>query len=96
MLIALASLKKGLGKLALNPDALKADLERNWAVVAEGIQTILRSVGYPNPYEALKALTRTGKGVDEKTISEFIDSLDVSPDVKQRLHALRPDTYLGY
>ncbi|MBQ9891591.1 MAG: adenylosuccinate lyase [Bacteroidales bacterium] len=96
MLIALASLKKGLGKLVLNPDALKADLERNWAVVAEGIQTILRSVGYPNPYEALKALTRTGKGVDEKTISEFIDSLDVSPDVKQRLHALRPDTYLGY
>ena len=96
MLIALASLKKGLGKLVLNPDALKADLERNWAVVAEGIQTILRSVGYPNSYEALKALTRTGKGVDEKTISEFIDSLDVSPDVKQRLHALRPDTYLGY
>ena len=96
MLIALASLKKGLGKLVLNEAALKADLERNWAVVAEGIQTILRREGYPNPYEALKALTRTGKGVDEGTISAFIDSLDVPDSVKAELHALRPDTYLGY
>ncbi len=70
-LIALASLKKGLGKLILNEAAIHADLERNWAVVAEAIQTILRREGYPNPYETLKALTRTGAAIDEKTIEDF-------------------------
>jgi len=96
MLIALASLKKGLGKLILNEDAIHADLGRNWAVVAEGIQTILRREGYPHPYEALKALTRTGAAIDEATIRSFIDSLDVSKAVKDELHALRPDNYTGF
>ena len=95
-LIALASLKKGLGKLILNEDALRADLERNWAVVAEGIQTILRREGYPNPYETLKALTRTGSGIDAKVITEFIDTLDVAENVKEELRAITPWTYTGF
>ena len=95
-LIALASLKKGLGKLILNENALRADLERNWAVVAEGIQTILRREGYPNPYETLKALTRTGSGIDAKVITEFIDTLDVAENVKEELRAITPWTYTGF
>ena len=95
-LIALASLKKGLGKLILNENALRADLERNWAVVAEGIQTILRREGYPNPYETLKALTRTGAGIDAKVITEFIDTLDVAENVKEELRAITPWTYTGF
>ena len=95
-LIALASLKKGLGKLILNENALRADLERNWAVVAEGIQTILRREGYPNPYETLKALTRTGAGIDSKVITEFIDTLDVAESVKEELRAITPWTYTGF
>ena len=95
-LIALASLKKGLGKLILNEAALRADLERNWAVVAEGIQTILRREGYPNPYETLKALTRTGAGIDAKVITEFIDTLDVAESVKEELRAITPWTYTGF
>ena len=93
--IALESLKKGLGKLILNEAKLKADLENNWAVVAEGIQTILRREGYPNPYETLKALTRTGEGVSRETIAGFIDSLNVSDSVKEELRAISPSTYTG-
>lgn len=95
-LIALASLKKGLGKLILNEEAISADLRRNWAVVAEAIQTILRREAYPNPYETLKNLTRTGAAIDEKTISDFIDTLDVSESVKEELHAISPWTYTGF
>ena len=95
-LIALNSLKKGLGKLILNESAIEADLERNWAVVAEGIQTILRRESYPNPYETLKALTRTGAGINHKTISDFIDRLDVSESVKEELRAITPMTYTGF
>lgn len=96
MLIALASLEKGMGKLLLNEAALKADLEANWAVVAEGIQTVLRSVGYPNPYEALKQLTRKNEKITQQGIADFIEGLDVSEEVKQRLRAIRPDNYYGY
>lgn len=95
-LIALASLKKGLGKLILNRDALDADLHRNWAVVAEALQTILRREGYPHPYEALKALTRTGAAIEEKTISGFIDGLDVPDTVKDEMRAVTPWTYTGF
>lgn len=95
-LIALASLKKGLGKLILNRAAIDADLHRNWAVVAEAIQTILRRENYPNPYETLKNLTRTGAAIDESTISDFIDSLDVSDSVKAELHAITPWNYTGF
>jgi adenylosuccinate lyase len=95
-MIALASLKKGLGKLILNRAAIDADLHRNWAVVAEAIQTILRRENYPNPYETLKNLTRTGAAIDEKTISDFIDTLDVSDSVKAELHAITPWNYTGF
>jgi adenylosuccinate lyase len=95
-LISLASIEKGLGKLLLNEDALHRDLENNWAVVAEAIQTILRSVGYPNPYEALKQLTRTNEKVTAKTISDFVDTLEVAPEVKQRLKSITPHNYIGY
>ena len=83
-MIALASLRKGLGKLILNEEALHRDLEENWAVVAEAIQTILRRENYPNPYETLKALTRTGKRIEEETIRQFIETLDVSERVKHK------------
>lgn len=95
-IIALASLKKGLGKLILNKEVIQKDLEHNWAVIAEGIQTILRREGYPHPYEALKELTRTGTSIDEKTIDLFIDSLDVDNTIKAELHALTPWSYTGY
>ena len=96
-LIAVESTLKGLGKLIVDEKALAADLDNNWAVVAEGIQTILRREGYPKPYEALKALTRTNTHIDEKAISEFIDSLTgISEDVRAELHALSPATYVGY
>ena len=86
---------KGLGKLLLNEDRLYQDLEDNWAVTAEAIQTVLRSVDYPNPYEALKQLTRTNEKVTAETMSAFIDTLEVSDDVKKRLHAITPHNYLG-
>ena len=95
-IIALNSLKKGLGKLILNEAAIEADLERNWAVVAEAIQTILRRENYPNPYETLKALTRTGSVINHETISDFIDRLDVSDSVKDELRAITPMTYTGF
>ena len=95
-MISLASLEKGLGKLLLNEQALYRDLENNWAVVAEAIQTILRSVGYPNPYEALKALTRTNEKVTATTIAAFVDTLEVAPEVKERLKKITPHNYIGY
>lgn len=95
LMIAVQSLQKGLGKLILNEEKLKADLENNWAVVAEAIQNILRREGYPNPYETLKALTRTNRKIDEKGIHDFIDTLEVSEAVKKELKAIRPENYTG-
>ncbi len=93
--IALKSLLKGLDKLELNQAAINADLEDNWAVVAEAIQTILRREAYPQPYEALKALTRTNTKITADTIRTFIDGLDVSDAVKTELRAITPFTYTG-
>ena len=95
MLIAIASTLKGLRKLLLNEQAIAADLDNAWAVVAEGIQTILRREGYPKPYETLKALTRVNTGMNAETISSFIDTLNVSDAVKAELHALAPGNYTG-
>ncbi|MBL6627009.1 MAG: adenylosuccinate lyase [Bacteroidetes bacterium] len=94
-LLAMQNLQKGLHKLIVNEHAMDADLESNWAVVAEGIQTILRRESYPQPYEALKALTRTNEGITQRTISAFIEDLAVSDAVKEELRALRPQTYTG-
>ena len=95
-MISLNSLKKGLGKLILNEAAIAADLERNWAVVAEAIQTILRRENYPNPYETLKALTRTGAGINPETIADFIETLEVSEEVKEELRVITPSSYTGF
>ena len=94
-LIGFSSLQKGLGKVILNDAALAADLEDNWAVVAEAMQTILRREAYPNPYEALKALTRTGGHITEQTIKEFVEGLDVAESVKAELRAITPHNYVG-
>ncbi len=94
-LIAYASLMKGLNKLLLNKSAIEHDLESNWAVVTEGIQTILRREGYPNPYEALKALTRTNETISQKHIAKFIDGLKVSVAIKAELKKITPQTYTG-
>jgi len=94
-LIAIKSTIKGLNKLLLNSDAINAGLEANWAVVAEAIQTILRREGYPNPYEALKELTRTNQQVNAVTIAEFVNSLDVSNSVKNELKRITPQNYTG-
>ena len=91
----LRSLMKGLNKVILNREALDRDLENNWAVVAEGIQTILRREGYPKPYEALKALTRTNVHITHESIAAFIETLDVAETVKEELRALAPSTYTG-
>ncbi len=93
--IAFKSLTKGLGKLLLNEKALYRDLDNCWAVVAEGIQTVLRREGYPKPYEALKALTRTNEGITAESISDFIDTLEVSDVVKAELKAITPHNYTG-
>lgn len=93
--ISMRSLAKGLGKLLLNENAIKRDLEDNWAVVAEGIQTILRREGYPNPYEALKELTRTNEEINAKTMAAFIETLNVSEEVKEEMRALTPHSYTG-
>ena len=93
--IAFKSLTKGLGKLLLNENALYRDLEQCWAVVAEGIQTVLRREGYPQPYEALKALTRTNEAITANSISAFIDTLNVSEAVKTELKAITPHNYTG-
>jgi len=95
MLIALKSLLKGLEKLILNPDAIQKDLRDSWGVVAEGIQTILRREGYPEPFEALKRLTRTHSHIDQQIISDFIDSLEVSQTVKAELKKITPENYTG-
>lgn len=94
-LIGLQATLKGLGKLLLNPLKIDADLEENWAVVAEAIQTILRREGYPNPYEALKGLTRTNDKINKETISAFIETLSVSDAIKQELKAITPQNYTG-
>src|SRR3989339_1104670 len=94
-LIALKSLLRGLGKLILNEDKIKTDLEANWSVVAEAIQTILRREGYPKPYEALKDLTRTNHKIDKNVIHEFINSLAVTDDVKEELKKITPQNYTG-
>lgn len=94
-LIAYESALKGMGKLILNETALHRDLENNWAVVAEAIQTILRREGYPKPYEALKALTRTNATISEQSISSFIDTLNVSDEVKNELRKISPHNYTG-
>ena len=93
--IALHSILKGLNKLLLNEQAIGNDLDNAWAVVAEGIQTILRREGYPKPYEALKALTRTNSQITGNSIQEFIDTLDVNDDVKKELKAITPQNYTG-
>ncbi|ADR23713.1 adenylosuccinate lyase [Marivirga tractuosa] len=94
-LIAFESLKKGLGKLELNPAAIEHDLTENWAVVAEAIQTVLRREAFPAPYEALKALTRKNEKITQNTISEFIDSLEVSDSIKNELKDITPFNYTG-
>lgn len=95
IVIAVQSTLKGFGKLLLNKEALHNDLENCWAVVAEGIQTILRREGYPKPYEALKNLTRTNEAITEKSIANFIAGLDVSEDVKKELVKITPHSYTG-
>ena len=94
-IIAFKSTLKGLNKLIINRAAIEADLEENWAVVAEAIQTILRRESYPNPYEALKALTRTNSKVTQASIAEFIDTLDVSAELKEQLKQISPSNYTG-
>ena len=93
--IAIQSTMKGLRKLILNEEKINADLDNNWAVVAEAVQTILRREAYPNPYEALKALTRTNKKVTEETMHAFIENLDVSEAVKAEMRAITPHNYTG-
>jgi adenylosuccinate lyase len=94
-LIAFKSLLKGLEKLELNEKAIQADLEANWAVVAEAIQTVLRRESYPQPYEALKSLTRTGNVINEATIKAFIETLEVDEAVKRELRQITPFNYVG-
>ncbi len=94
-IIGLRSLLKGLGKIILNQEAINADLEANWAVVAEGIQTVLRRTGYPSPYEALKALTRTNSHITAESIAVFINELDVTEEVKAELRSVTPQSYTG-
>ena len=95
IMIATQSLRKGLNKLLLNEEALYRDLDKCWAVVAEGIQTILRREAYPSPYEALKALTRTNQTITMESIAEFINTLEVSDAVKEELHKITPHNYTG-
>ncbi|APG64250.1 adenylosuccinate lyase [Tenacibaculum todarodis] len=94
-LIGFSSTLKGLNKLLLNKEKFEQDLENNWAVVAEAIQTILRREAYPNPYEALKGLTRTNEKINQKSIANFIDTLEVSSTIKEELKAITPSNYTG-
>ena len=94
-IIAAKSTLKGLGKVLLHEESIKADLDNTWAVVAEGIQTILRREGYPNPYETLKNLTRTNSTITEKSIHDFIQTLNVSDEVKAELMNITPSNYTG-
>ena len=93
--LAFKSLLKGLSKLELNKAAIDNDLENNWAVIAEAIQTVLRKEGYPNPYEALKMLTRKNEKITRQSLSGFIDGLQVSDEVKKKLKAITPFNYTG-
>jgi len=95
ILISLQSIQKGLGKLLLNEQAIERDLQNAWPVVAEGIQTILRREGYPEPYEALKALTRTNEQITGESIRSFIETLNVNNDVKEELKSIIPQSYTG-
>jgi adenylosuccinate lyase len=95
LMIAIASMNKGLGKLLVNEAKIAADLEANWAVVAEAIQNILRREGYPKPYEALKELTRTNSAITAESISAFIDTLEVTDSIKDELKAITPSNYIG-
>ena len=95
LMIAIASMNKGLGKLLVNEAKIAADLEANWAVVAEAIQNILRREGYPKPYEALKELTRTNSAITAESISAFIDTLEVNDSIKAELKAITPSNYIG-
>ena len=94
-IIAIKSTLKGLNKLIINQDAIEKDLEKNWAVVAEAIQTVLRREAYPDPYEALKALTRTNSKISQESIAEFIDTLEVSNELKESLKQITPSNYTG-
>jgi adenylosuccinate lyase len=94
-LIGIKSTFKGLTKLIVNKDVIHNDLDNNWAVIAEAIQTILRREGYPNPYEALKVLTRTNKNITKKSLSNFIDSLDIKESIKIELKSITPFNYTG-
>jgi len=94
-LIGYSATLKGLNKLLLNKDKFETDLENNWAVVAEAIQTILRREGYPNPYEALKSLTRTNEKINQHSIANFIDTLNVSEEIKAELKLITPSNYTG-
>ncbi|NCT09180.1 MAG: adenylosuccinate lyase [Flavobacteriia bacterium] len=94
-IIGFTSTLKGLNKLLLNKEKFEQDLENNWAVVAEAIQTILRREGYPNPYEALKGLTRTNEKINQKAMADFIDTLDVSHEIKNELKIISPSNYTG-
>ena len=95
MRVAFSSLKKGIEKLIINTDAINADLEKNWAVVAEAIQTILRREAYPNSYEALKEFTRTNSIIDAGSIASFIENLDISDKIKKELKTITPSNYTG-
>ena len=94
-ILAIKSTLKGLGKLLLNNEAIERDLEDNWSVVAEAIQTVLRREGYPNPYEALKDLTRVNRKIDRAVMHEFIDGLQVSEKIKAELKKITPHNYTG-
>ena len=95
IMIAISGIQKGLQKLLVNDTKIAADLEANWAVVAEAIQNILRREGYPKPYEALKELTRTNNAITEKSIAVFIDQLEVSDQIKEELKRITPNNYIG-
>ena len=95
MMISIASTLKGLRKLLLHKESIDADLNEQWAVVAEAIQTILRREAYPHPYEALKALTRTNEAITEKSIHDFVANLEVSDKVKEELMKITPANYTG-
>jgi adenylosuccinate lyase len=95
MLIAIKSLQRGLDKLLLNKEAIDRDLENNWAVVAEAIQTILRREKYPNPYEALKDLTRTNQKMSKESFATFIDGLSISDEIKAEMKSITPFNYTG-
>jgi adenylosuccinate lyase len=94
-LLALVSLIKGMNKLLINEDKIRLDLENNWVVAAEAIQTVLRREGYPKPYEALKELTRTNEKINGESISNFIDGLNVNDDIKAELKKITPFNFTG-